>query len=89
MNTLLGIYGTPGAIILGITAILWASSHIFAFLGLKELDFSTRILGFIGVIAIYITSGWKGGLLSIPIIIVISIFGAWAAKKLMTNLEEK
>jgi len=89
MNAILNVYNTPALIVLALTSLLWGGSHIFLVMGLKELDFSSRILGFIGFLSLLFISGLKGWLISIPIIMACSFFGAWEAKRLREKLEKK
>jgi len=89
MDTIFATYNTTSLIILSVTALLWGGSHIFLAMGLKELDFSSRILGFIGFVSLFIVAGLKGGLIAIPIIIVFSFFGGWEAKKIKNKVREK
>lgn len=88
MNAISTIYNTQSLVILAITLLLWAGSHIFFALGLKNLDSLSRVLGFIGFVSLFFLAGIKGGLIAIPVVILFSFLGAIVAKKLMVKFEK-
>jgi hypothetical protein len=61
-------------------------SHIFAVKGFSGLDSIARIVGFIALILVFLLSGWKAGLLALPIGFLISAAGAMLAKSLRTDI---
>ncbi|MGH8004150.1 MAG: hypothetical protein ACRECJ_05455, partial [Limisphaerales bacterium] len=60
----------------------YAASHFFSVVRLKSLDFYSTILGFVAFILLFLLSGWKAGLLSLPIGLITSFFGAFLARTL-------
>lgn len=64
-----------------VSALAWSTSH-FAFVRrISKLDLLLRIIGFVAFVMIFVLSGWKAGLVSIPIILLASIVGTVLAKR--------
>jgi len=65
-----------GLLGLVVFALAYSCSHVVAVKGLSKADFYARLIGFIAFISIFILSGWKAGLIAIPIGLVSSFIGA-------------
>lgn len=75
-----------GLLFLAVFALGFCFSHIFAIKGLKSIDLAFRIVAFIALILIFMISGWRAGLIALPIGLLISILGAMMTRSLRPNL---
>jgi len=80
MDFLIEYYNPYGFAMLLISASLWSLSHFTFVKRLNFFDFFLRITGFVTFATIFLLSGWKAGLMAIPVIIGASIIGAGLAK---------
>jgi hypothetical protein len=69
-----------GILGLAVFALAYSSSHFFAIKRLDKLDTYSKVIGFTGLISIFILSGWKAGLVALPIAFVASLIGAAIAR---------
>ena len=65
-----------GLLGLAVFSVAYSASHPLAVMRLSRLEFYSKVLGFVGLISIFILSGWKAGLLALPIGFVCSLLGA-------------
>jgi len=63
-----------GLLLLIISVFAWSVSHFL--ISLPKLDMTCRHVGFVSSVLIFIASGWKAGLIAIPVTIVCSFIGA-------------
>lgn len=84
MNWILSIYHHSNfeIFLVAVTAFFWGASHIFLVQELGQLNLISRIFGFLGLLSVFIVSGFTGGLLAVPCVLAASFFGAWEAGKL-------
>jgi hypothetical protein len=80
--TLFRFFNTWGILGLSLFAIGYAASHFFWIKKLKQLEFCSKLIGFIGLASVLILSGWKAALISLPIGIAGSLIGLFAARAL-------
>jgi hypothetical protein len=52
-----------GVLALTIFAGGYSLSHFFWFRQLRSIEFAAKLIGFLGLVALFLISGWKGGLL--------------------------
>jgi hypothetical protein len=64
----------------------YAASHFFHVRGLSSFDFASKVIAFIGLILIFVLSGWKAGLVALPLGFLISGVGAMIARSLRTDV---
>jgi len=64
-----------GILGLAVFTLAYASSHFLAIKGLITLELCSKVIGFIALISICIFSGWKAGLVALPIALVGSFIG--------------
>jgi hypothetical protein len=64
----------------------YGASHIFLVKGLSSFDFASKLIAFIALILIFVLSGWKAGLVALPIGFVISGMGAILAGYLRADI---
>jgi len=76
-------WGILGLIIF---TLAYSGSHFFWMKKLNNLDFFLKIVGFVALIFIFILSGWKAGLVALPIGFVGSCIGAILVKSFFRNL---
>ena len=74
------VFGDTGLVLLGLSVIFWAASHVLLITAGTRSDLSSRILGFIFFVAIFFVSGWKAELIVMPIIFVASFIGVLIAR---------
>lgn len=64
-----------GVLGLAVFAVAYSASHSLAVKGLSRLEFYSKVIGFV-----FILSGWKAGLVALPIGFVCSLLGAVIAR---------
>ena len=69
-----------GVLGLVLFAVAYSASHSLAVKGLSRLEFYSKVIGFVGLLSIFILSGWKAGLVALPIGFVCSLLGAVIAR---------
>ena len=74
-----------GVLGLAVFAVAYSASHSLAVKGLRRLEFYCKVIGFIGLLSIFIFSGWKAGLLALPIAFVCSLLGALFARSFVRS----
>jgi hypothetical protein len=84
-NTVFLFFNGWGLLGVAVFALAYALSHSLALKGLASLEFYCKVIGFVALISIFILSGWKAGLLALPIGFICSMLGALIARNLWTS----
>lgn len=56
-----------GILFLAIFAGGYSFAHLLWFRNLRSAELAAKLVGFVGLIALFIVSGWKGGLVGLAI----------------------
>jgi hypothetical protein len=75
-------YNGWGIVMLGIFAGSYSLSHFFWLKKLPQVDFGCKVTGFIALVLLFFLSGWKAGLLALPIGFVCSCVAAVLVSRL-------
>lgn len=86
-NAIMEHVDTVGIVLIALSAIAWGASHILLVVLGSKIDLYSRIVGFLLFISVFIFSGWKMGVISIPIIFIVSCIGALIAKRIRIGIE--
>ncbi len=70
-----------GILGLAVFTLAYVLSHFLAIKGLVKLEFYSKVIGFVALISIFILSGWKAGVVALPIAFLGSLLGAAMASK--------
>lgn len=76
-----------GLLFLALFAAGFGFSHVLAVKGSPSIDFILRNVAFIALIRIFMFSGWKTGLVALPIGFLVSILGATNARSLTKGMD--
>jgi hypothetical protein len=76
------MYPLTGSIFIFISSVAWALSHTLAIKNPGRLELVARVIGFLSVILVFVTSGFLPGLISLPIIFIASLTGSLIARYL-------
>jgi hypothetical protein len=60
-------YDGWGILLLCIFAACYGLSHVLWFIHLRHLDYVLKVVGFCALVALFIVSGWRAGLVGLPI----------------------
>lgn len=75
-----------GLLFLVIFLLGFGASHVFVVNELRTMDYIFRVVAFMALILIFILSGWKAGLLALPIGFFISSICAMMARYLRKDI---